>query len=65
MVKSISAVLTFMFGSDYRLAMYGKSMKKNNFLLDNSITITNHGSYGTVPKKVLEARWQFQVIELS
>lgn len=64
MVKSISAVLTFMFGSDYRLAMYGKSMKKNNFLLDNSITIANHGSFGTVPKKVLEARWQFQVIEL-
>lgn len=60
MVKSISAVLTFMFGSDYRLAMYGKSMKKNNFLLDNSITIANHGSFGTVPKKVLEARWQFQ-----
>ena len=65
MVKSISAVLTFIFGSDYRLAMYGKSMKKNKFLLDNSITITNHGSYGTVPKKVLEAHWQFQVIELS
>jgi len=40
--------------------MYGKSMKKNSFILDDSITVTNHGSYGTIPKKVLEARWQFQ-----
>jgi len=45
--------------------MYGKSMKKNSFILDDSITVTNHGSYGTIPKKVLEARWQFQVIQLS
>ena len=61
MVKSISAVFTFIFGPDYRQAMYGKNIKKSKFLLDNSITLTNHGSYGTVPKKVLEARWKFQV----
>ena len=65
LVKSLSAVFTFIFGPDYRQAMYGKSMKKNSFILDDSITVTNHGSYGTIPKKVLEARWQFQVIQLS
>ena len=64
-VKSISAIFTFIFGPDYRQAMYGKSMKKNIFLLDKNITVTNHGSFGTVPKKVLEARWQFQVIQLK
>ena len=65
MVKSISAIFTFIFGPDYRQAMYGKSMKKNSFVLDKNITVTNHGSYGAVPKKVLEARWQFQVIQLK
>ena len=64
-VKSISAIFTFIFGPDYRQAMYGKSMKNNSFVLDKSITVTNHGSFGTVPKKVLEARWQFQVIHLK
>ena len=62
MIKSVSAVFTFIFGPDYRQAMYGKNMKKSNFLLDNGVVVTNHGSFGTVPKRVLEARWQFQVI---
>ena len=60
-IKSVSAVFTFIFGPDYRQAMYGKNMKKSNFLLDNGVIVTNHGSFGTVPKKVLEARWRFQV----
>lgn len=60
MVKSLSAVFTFIFGPNYRQAMYGKNIKKSRFLLDNIITVTNHGSYGTVPKKVLEARSQLQ-----
>ena len=64
-VKSISAIFIFIFGPDYRQAMYGKSMKEKSFVLDKSITVTNHGAYGTVPKKVLEARWQFQVIQLN
>lgn len=59
-IKSVSAVFTFIFGPDYRQAMYGKNMKKSNFLLDNGVVVTNHGSFGTVPKRVLEARWQFQ-----
>jgi len=42
--------------------MYGKRMRRKHFILDQSITFTNHGSYGTVPKKVLEARWKFEVI---
>lgn len=60
-IKSVSAVFTFIFGPDYRQAMYGKNMKKNKFLLDNGLIMTNHGAYGTVPKRVLEARWQSQV----
>ena len=62
MIKSISAVFTFIFGPDYRQAMYGKNIKKNMFLLDDSIVVTNNGAYGTAPKKVVEARWQYQVI---
>ena len=61
-IKSVSAVFTFIFGPDYRQAMYGKNMKKSKFLLDTGVIVTNHGSYGTVPKRVLEARWQCQVI---
>ena len=62
MIKSVSAVFTFIFGPDYRQAMYGKNIKKNMFLLDDSIVVTNNGAYGTAPKKVIEARWQYQVI---
>lgn len=61
-IKSVSAVFTFIFGPDYRQAMYGKNMKKSKFMLDNGVIVTNHGSFGTVPKRVMEARWQFQVI---
>lgn len=61
-IKSVSAVFTFVFGPDYRQAMYGKNMKKSKFMLDNGVIVTNHGSFGTVPKRVMEARWQFQVI---
>lgn len=60
LLKSLSAMFMFLFGRDYRQAMYGKRMKRNNFILDKNITFTNHGSYGTVPKRVLEARQQFQ-----
>lgn len=59
-VKSISAVFTCIFGPNYRQSMYGKRIKKSKFILDDKITLTNHGSFGTVPKKVLEARWQLQ-----
>ena len=65
LLKSLSAMFMFLFGRDYRQAMYGKRMKRNNFILDKNITFTNHGSYGTVPKRVLEARQQFQVLILG
>lgn len=61
-IKSVSAVFTFIFGPDYRQAMYGKNIKKSKFSLDNGVTVTNHGSYGTVPKKVFEARLRSQVL---
>ena len=61
-IKSVSAVFTFIFGKDYRLAMFGKNIKKNLFLLDESIVVTNNGSYGTIPKKVKETQWKYQVI---
>lgn len=59
-IKSVSAVFTFIFGKDYRLAMFGKNIKKNLFLLDDSIVVTNNGSYGTIPKKVKETQWKYQ-----
>lgn len=59
-IKSVSAVFTFIFGADYRLAMFGKNIKKNLFLLDDSIVVTNNGSYGTTPKKVKETQWKYQ-----
>ena len=61
-VKYISAVFTCIFGPNYRQSMYGQRIKKSKFILDDKITLTNHGSFGTVPKKVLEARWQLQVL---
>ena len=61
-IKSVSAIFAFIFGPDYRQAMYGKNIKKSKFLLNNGIIVTNHGSYGTVPKKVLEARLTSQVL---
>ena len=61
-IKSVSAVFTFIFGPDYRQAMYGNNMKKSKFMLDGSVIVTNHGSFGTVPKRVLEVRRKFQVI---
>ena len=42
--------------------MFGKNIKKNLFLLDESIVVTNNGSYGTIPKKVKETQWKYQVI---
>lgn len=60
LLKSISAVFAFIFGPDFRQSMYGKRMRRKHFILDQSITFTNHGSYGTVPKKVLEARWKLE-----
>ena len=44
-MKSISAVFTCIFGPNYRQSMYGKRIKKSKFILDDKITLTNHGSY--------------------
>ena len=61
MIKSLSATLHFLFGPDYKQAIYGKSIKKARFLLDGSIPVTNHGSFGAVPKPVFDAQQEYKV----
>jgi isopenicillin-N epimerase len=39
---------------------FGKATKHTLFELDSSIHFTNHGSYGTAPKLILERKRQFQ-----
>jgi isopenicillin-N epimerase len=40
---------------------YGKELKDEMFNLDKSIKFTNHGSYGSVPKSILEKKFQLQI----
>jgi isopenicillin-N epimerase len=40
---------------------YGKELKDEMFNLDKSIYFTNHGSYGSVPKSILDKKFQLQL----
>jgi len=40
---------------------YGKELKEEMFNLNHSVYFTNHGSYGSVPKSILEKKFQLQL----
>ena len=61
MIKSSRAVLTFIFGEDYKLSMFGSNLRKSQFHFDTDIALTNNGSYGAVPEPVLQEQRKHQV----
>ena len=61
-IKITGVVLVMLFGEDYKLSMYGNTLRKTKFSFDADVALTNHGSYGAVPCPVQDAQRQFQVV---
>ena len=45
-----------------KIPQFGDEIKEKEFTMTNGVTFVNHGSYGTVPRKVQEAQRRYRVL---
>ena len=61
-LSAIGWLFVIIFGRHYKQSIYGKTIRKSQFLLDDKVAPLNHGGYGALPRAVTKVQRSFQVL---